>query len=285
MRRARKPSGLLPIIIVRQIEKHKWTLRLPRIGEEADDQLEEGIDWIDSDLERARSIFSDLLKQYPEHIDAYHHLALCLEKMGRTEDSFEIRKGGVAMTLKFFPQHFSMERDRLEWGWMTNRPFLRLYHSYGLQLMSLGSNEDALEAFENILAMNPNDNQGVRALVVDCHFALNEPAGVVSVCRQFKRDALPELVYGRALALFQLGQVQRAVRALDVAFQIQPRVAAELLKTRHPKPKGTSDCQVCMGGPDEAWWYWRNQGKYWAQTPGAIALLRQQWPGKGRKNK
>ncbi len=285
MRRTRKPTGPLPIIIVQQIEEHQWTLRLPRIGEEADDQLEEGIDWIDSDLEHASAIFSDLIKQYPEHIDAYHHLALCLEKMGRTEEAFEIRKGGVAMTLNFFPQHFSMERDRLEWGWITNRPFLRLYHSYGLQLMSLGSTEDALEVFENILTMNPNDNQGVRALVVDCHFALNEPAGVLSVCQQFKQDAMPELVYGRALALFQLGKVPMAGKALDLAIRFQPRVAAELLKARHPKPKGTNDHRVCMGGPDEAWWYWKNQGKYWVQTPGAIDFLRQQCPIKGRKKK
>ena len=36
--------------------------------------------------------------------------------------------------------------------------------------------------------MGPNDNPGRGALVVDCHFELKEPEGVLSVCRQYKPD-------------------------------------------------------------------------------------------------
>src|SRR5690606_32504848 len=43
-----------------------------------------------------------------------------------------------------------------------NRPFLRCLHGYGLCLWRFGKYSEALLAFERILSLNPNDNQGVR---------------------------------------------------------------------------------------------------------------------------
>jgi tetratricopeptide (TPR) repeat protein len=284
MRKSGKPSSSGAIIILRQMEKHEWLFTLPRITEEVDDRLEEGIDWIDAYPERAATIFMGLIDEYPEHMDAYHHSALTLEKMGKSKEAFQTWKLAVDTALKFFPAHFSMERDRLEWGHVRNRPFLRLYHSYGLQLLKSGQTEDALEVFENILTLNPKDNQGVRGLGLECHFELKEPEGVLSVCRQYKGDGLPDLVYGRPLALFQLRRLKEASRALNLAIKRWPLVATELLKTRHRKPKGTNERYVSLGGADQAYWYWQRQGKHWAETPGAIEFLRQRWPGKRRSS-
>ena len=43
-----------------------------------------------------------------------------------------------------------------------NRPFLRCLHGYGLCLWRLGRIAEAEFVFERVLALNPNDNQGVR---------------------------------------------------------------------------------------------------------------------------
>jgi tetratricopeptide (TPR) repeat protein len=51
----------------------------------------------------------------------------------------------------------------LLWGRIYNRPFLRCLHGYGLCLWRLGRFLAAQQAFERILSLNPNDNQGVRA--------------------------------------------------------------------------------------------------------------------------
>ena len=57
MRRIPMPSPSGAIIILRQMEKHEWLITLPRMTEEVDDRLEEGIDGIDGDPDRAKSIF------------------------------------------------------------------------------------------------------------------------------------------------------------------------------------------------------------------------------------
>lgn len=265
------------------MEKHEWLFTLPRINEEVDERLEEGIDWIGADPNRAASIFLELIDEYPEHMDAYHHLALTLERMGKREEAFQAWRVAVEMALKFFPEHFSMEQDRLQWGFVENRPFLRLYHAFGLQLLTRGKTDEALEVFEHLVAMSPNDNLGARALVVGYHFELKEPEGVLSMCRQFPDDAMEQLVYGKALALFQLGKGKDARKALDIATKCYPLIAAELLKTKHRRPKSVDDQHVTLGGPDQAYVYWQDQGKYWTETPGALEFLRKGLPGGKRR--
>jgi tetratricopeptide (TPR) repeat protein len=222
--------------------------------------LEEGIDWIGADPNRAASIFLELIDEYPEHMDAYHHLALTLERMGKREEAFQAWRVAVDTALKFFPEHFSMEQDRLQWGFVENRPFLRLYHAFGLQLLNRGKTDEALEVFEHLVAMSPNDNLGARALVVGCHFELKEPEGVLSMCRQFPDDAMEQLVYGKALALFQLGNLKEAQKALEVATKCYPLIAAELLKTKHRRPKSVDDQHVTLGGRTRLMFIGRTKG-------------------------
>ena len=256
------------------MEKHEWLFTLPRITEKVHDRLVEGIDWIDADPKVAASIFMALADEYPEHMDAYHHLALALERMGKKEEAFVTWTLTVNTALKFFPAHFSMDRDRLQWGFIENRPFLRLYHSFGLELMKRGESEDALEVFESLLSLNPSDNQGVRGLAVECYFILKRPEEVLSLCRQYPEEILEHLVYGRPLALFQLGRLKEAGKALDAAITNYPLIATELLMTKHRKPKGIKAGYVTMGGQDQAFLYWKEHGRYWTETPGAIEFLR-----------
>ena len=50
----------------------------------------------------------------------------------------------------------------LPWACVYNRPYLRCSHGHALCLWRLGRHLEAQEAFERILMLNPNDNQGVR---------------------------------------------------------------------------------------------------------------------------
>jgi|HubBroStandDraft_1064217.scaffolds.fasta_scaffold03633_3 hypothetical protein len=50
----------------------------------------------------------------------------------------------------------------LVWGKVYNRPFLRSLHGHALCLWRFGKLPEAQHAFERILSLNPNDNQGVR---------------------------------------------------------------------------------------------------------------------------
>lgn len=53
----------------------------------------------------------------------------------------------------------------LPWGLIDNRPFLRCVHGYGLCLWRLGRFDEAEHIFQQMLWLNPSDNQGVRFLI------------------------------------------------------------------------------------------------------------------------
>jgi hypothetical protein len=101
--------------------------------------------------------------------------------------------------------------------------------------------------------LNPGDNQGVRALVIDCYFRLHDALAVMAVCDRYPEDLLEHVLYGRALALIQLGRGDEARKALHQAVSYLPLVAKELLKARHRKPKNLRADTVTHGGADQAY--------------------------------
>jgi len=262
------------LIILERIDKHGWLLKCPRLRSEVLELLGDAIDWMDVNPRLAKSQFRRLIRDYPEFLDAYYHLALTWYREGRMDQAHRIWRKGAELALKVLPANFSMKTDQLLWGFIENRPFLRLYFGYGLALMKRGEFERALEIFENTLSLNPNDNQGVRSFFVGCNFELGRPQAVLSICDRFRGDCLEHVAYGRVLALYQLGRVKAAAKALSFAVEYLPLIARELLKTRHRRIANWDEGGVVLGSQTQAYGYWLEHGKFWRNTPGALDFLR-----------
>jgi hypothetical protein len=85
---------------------------------------------------------------------------------------------------------------------------------------------------------------------------------------------MPEILYGRAIAFFKLGQRKLATAALKKAIEYQPLVGRELLKKRHRLPKSARPDRVTVGGADEAFYYWERWGRIWKGDPEAFEWLK-----------
>jgi tetratricopeptide (TPR) repeat protein len=263
-------------IAVTRAGEQEWMFEYPRLSWEILEEFHEAIDaWRVGEFASAEEVYRQLIADYPEFIDACHHLALLLSDTGREAEAFQMWQETVAIGLDCLPEQFEIGRDLLPWYFLENRPFLRAYHGLGLEYLERGEIDEALEISNNMLAMNPNDNQGVRALVIDCNFFLNRPSDVLAVCDQYPGDGLEQVMYGRALALYQLGRRAEAEKALSEAIEFLPLVAKELVKSRHRKPKDLHPDRVTVGGADQAYWYWIDQGQHWKNTPGAIEFVRE----------
>jgi tetratricopeptide (TPR) repeat protein len=110
------------------------------------------------DLEGARQLLMDVLLEDLRCLDAHAHLGnFVFERSpARALVHYEI---GVRIGELSLPSSFD---GVLLWGQLYNRPFLRCLHGLGLCLWRLGRADEAQRVFERILALNPNDNQGVR---------------------------------------------------------------------------------------------------------------------------
>lgn len=159
---------------------------------------------------------------------------------------------------------------KLEWGWLENRPALRLL---ALRIELEAGTEEELPLLEwLVLTLNPNDNQGFREELVHGYAAAGRAADALAVCDRYPDDALAGTLYGRVLALFVLGREEDAAAALAEATQRAPLVARMLTAQRPRAPKILSE-HVTAGGDNEAWGYRQNWFNLW-QSTGALAWLK-----------
>ena len=105
-------------------------------------------------------------------------------------------------------------------------------------------------------------------------FKLGRLEDALRISEQYRDDMMPETLYGRALALFKLGQRQEASVALKEAVEYLPLVSKELLKTKHRLPRTARPDVVTLGGADEAYYYWERWGQFWEEDPEVLEWLR-----------
>lgn len=252
-----------------------WVLKEYPASCQDDEYFEKAIDaWHSGQYPLAESLFSKALAKYPFHIDAMHHLSLLYGTVGDIELSYMAAQAAVSMGLQALPPAFQWDKARMEWGFWGNRPFMRAYHHLGLCYRDRNAVKEAITVFNRLLSVNPADNLGVRGLLPVCWFELNDPWNAVKHCRQYQDDIFPEVTYSHALALVMIGEAGIAKAVLQAAVADLPLVAKELLKKRHPRPRGMRPGTVTHGGADQAYAYWQQYGKYWEATPAAMDLLK-----------
>ena len=202
-------------LAVKRADENTWIFEFPRLSWDVLEEFPEAIEFSQAEyMTYAEEKYHRLIDEFPEFIDVRHHLALLLSETERKDEAFHLWQETVALGIGCLPEEFEMGRDMLPWVMLENRPFLRAYHGLGIEYLERGKVKKALRMFADILAMNPNDNQGVRALAIDCHFRLGHPQGVLEICDRYPNDGLEQVMYGRALALYQLERRDEAEQAL-----------------------------------------------------------------------
>ena len=162
--------------------------------------------------------------------------------------------------------------SRMPWGFLANRPALRLVQQAAVRLDRLERAGEAASLFEWMLEINPNDNHGNRAWLVNHRLRAGHDEGALEVALEHEDGALVDLTYGKALALWRLGRQAEAAEALRAAVADSPRVRRALLAPAMEQPEcGAYGVEV--GGEEEAWLYREEMRKAWLEAPGAIDLL------------
>ena len=252
-----------------------WGFEFPKLYNDLTEQL-----WELEESKVPAEVFEKelyrMIKLVPELFDAVNDLAHMYGKRHEIATTKAIYEQAIKNARKYIPDTFIYGHDRMIWTYMENRPFLRLLAGHAMFVEQYEGTGKAIPFYEEILAFNPNDNQGIRALLATAYLKTNQPEKVVELASHYPGDSMPDLVMGALLGLFKLGRIQEAKKFLQDNKEYQKHVITELLKSSHLKPATLMKDRIRVGGEDEAYYYWKSQGKFWQKTSGALEFLAKQ---------
>jgi tetratricopeptide (TPR) repeat protein len=138
-----------------------------------------------------------------------------------------------------------------------------------LALWDANLREEAVTHAEALLRLNPNDNQGVRYVLLNWLQLLGRNPEAEVLLRQYKGDGSAAWSWSGALAVFRKrGDCAAARKALARAADANGHVADYLLRRRKPPKKQPE--YVTIGSAEEAADVVDACAGTWVATPGAI---------------
>jgi tetratricopeptide (TPR) repeat protein len=161
----------------------------------------------------------------------------------------------------------------LPWIILSNRPLHHILLKHGLDLLQDGRMEEFFHLAERILMINPSDNHGVRARLVNFYLEAGRYQQALAVCASCPDDMLAEIVYGRVLSLYCLGEEKDASGAAEQAVKKLPLVAQYLLAGRVRAPKEDLDLRL-SGGSGEAYLYRADMRPVWKASGDVLRWLK-----------
>lgn len=161
----------------------------------------------------------------------------------------------------------------LPWSITENHPALRLLFRRYLAQEQAGQHAEARRMLETLLRLNPHDNHGARAELMNQYLREGEDERALALARRFPNDVLADLAYGEVLALYRLGREERARTVLQTAMRRLPRIPPYLTRKRIKQPR-LNPLGVTVGGDDQAWLYREAMRDVWAAEPGVLDWLK-----------
>lgn len=254
-----------------------WSFQFSDRMSDVQDNLYDMAETMADSPSKSEKKLRNVIEKNPYAFDAYNQLAFILWYGQRSPKvALEVLTLGLSKAKELFPERFELGKSQLPWAVLENRPFLRMYESLGSRHLELGELKQAIKVFEDIITMNPGDNQGVRETLCICYFRSDNPGAVLALCDVFEEDGMPAIEYGRILALLRLGRKDEAERVLKDALKYSENVAIEIARNKHKRLKPEDDLRpIEMGSRFEAELYWMHFGKFWEETRGAVEFVRE----------
>ncbi len=218
---------------------------------------------------KAKKNIEMTLQMDPDCIEAHEYLGL-REKAAPI--SLIFFKAGIEIGRRLFGGKYLEENKGYFWGIQETRAYMRCLANYSEILYALGKTEASVKVMEEMLELNPNDNQGMRDLLMLYLIQLGETKKFRKYAAQYKDDSTAFPLFNRALFEFQTkGETDKTNNYLKAALKYNPFVAPKILSgklmDKIPDTYG-------IGDENEARYYAVVAQPVWQNTAGAVEWLR-----------
>lgn len=226
--------------------------------------------WEAPTRKRAVALAKKALEVSPDCADAYNLLAE--ETAESLEEVLDLYRKGVAAGERALGKKAFKEDVGHFWGILETRPYMRARAGLAQGLWEAGQREEAVEHYRELLRLNPNDNQGIRDLLMPCLIELGRDEDAEKLFKQFEEDGMAVWMYSRALLDFRKsGDSPAAGKSLKAALDENKHVPSYLLG-RKRMPRALPG-HYGFGDDNEAVLYVHGNKAAWKATPGALEWL------------
>lgn len=236
-------------------------------GDEALDLAQEkAFEAMEAPLARERiALAREALALSPLCADAYLVLA---RETTDADDALELYRRAVAVGAEALGEAAFEDDVGSFWGLLQTRPYMRARHELALVLWRLGHRDEAVGHYREMLRLNPNDNQGIRHLLIDALLELGHEADAAALLKRYREDGSACWTWSAALLAFRRsGNSAPANKALATALESNRHVPAYLLGEKPLPP--TLPGFIGMGDESEAIAYAHGAAGAWAAAPEA----------------
>ena len=219
--------------------------------------------------EEARKLAEQALKLDPDCVDALVIRAQA-QRLSQKEYIARLRVA-VEAGKRSLGSDFIRQNTGHFWGMVETRPFMRAKRELGMALMDYDQVEEAISQFEEMLELNPNDNQGVRDILLGLYLREGDLGGADRLFRKYKGDCSAVFSWGRVLRDLVAGDLAAAGGALQKAMRSNAHFGG-VLTGRDCVPKHLPD-YYSPGSEDEAAYCLLWLGPAWMKHPRAVAWV------------
>lgn len=227
--------------------------------------------WNETSLSKRVGLAHKALAISPLCADAY--VLLAEQEAQSAEEALKFyRKGVEAGEQALGPEGFKEYAGHF-WGVLETRPYMRARAGLAATLNLLGEVHFAISHYQDMLRLNPNDNQGIRYVLAECLMRSGDIDALKNLLKQYDEDSSALWLYTQALVAFRENEANhgKAEELAKQACKANSHVPAVLAGTKKAKP--STDGYLTMGGENEAAHYVEEWGFDWHTTPGAIDWL------------
>ncbi len=218
---------------------------------------------------KAKANVKKALALDPDCIEAYEYLGLKERTLELAITSYE---KAIAIGRRIFGGEYLEENKGMFWGLHETRPFMRCLYHYADCLYIMNKVEECVTILEEMIELNPNDNQGIRDQLILYLIQLGENKKYLKYAKMFKGDCSTFSLYNRALFTFKTeGASAKAAKQLKKAIKENKYVPKQLLSN---KPVKELASYYSMGDGNESDYYVSFAQPIWAATEGAMEWLK-----------
>lgn len=256
------PSTELPHYFVAPVKKLPFSETKLNEANEINNQA-----WEEDDIIKGIKIAYQALEASPFCADALNYLSLYSKLY--SEKCF-LSKRAVLVGKEALGELYIKENTGYFWGLLETRPYMRALQGLADCYWHTEDLKPAAEIYQEMLKLNPSDNQGVRYHLGNILILLDRREELDDLLKNYGEEESCFMLYTKALHLYRLGSadatkiVQRAIASNKHVYGYLS--GEEFMPYREPE-------HYCWGEPSEAICYVSDAQEAWEKSPGSIEWL------------